>query len=730
MTPRPRTKDRQRHGTETGPYYIQARSPAADELSRVLKQGETFAVFDHYGDVKPVGLGEEGLFHEGTRYLSCLLLLLGDERPLFLSSTVKEDNEFLTVDLTNPDLSRDNKVVVPRGTLHVSRTKFLWSAASYEHLRLRNYGLAPIHATLRLEFDADYADIFEVRGTRRPRRGERLDSTVKDNHVTLAYEGLDHVVRQTHISFSPRPAAVSEEDALWEFDLAPQQEKEIEMIIACQCGKESGGGLSFDDARRASGKDLDYVRHEICTLRTSNDQFNTLLRRTVADLHMLTTRTPQGLYPCAGVPWFSTPFGRDGIITALQCLWIQPSLARGTLAYLAATQATEVNAAQDAEPGKILHETRGGEMAALGEVPFRRYYGSVDATPLFVLLAGQFYHRTGDRAFIESIWPNVRRALEWIERYGDRDGDGFVEYYRQSANGLTQQGWKDSWDSVWHADGALAEGPIALCEVQGYVYGAWQAAAVLSEALGQSGDADGYRSRASRLRTRFAEAFWQEDLGMFALALDGSKRRCCVRTSNAGQCLLTGIAQPEHAARIGEEMLTPKMFSGWGIRTVAEGEARYNPMSYHNGSIWPHDNSLIADGLARYGFKGGAQRILTGLFDVSLFMDLHRLPELFCGFPRRAGEGPTLYPVACSPQAWAAASVLLLLQVCLGLEVDGVRKEITFHYPVLPEFLREVHIHDLRVGDAAVDLLLLRHGEDVGINVTRKQGAVRVQMVK
>jgi glycogen debranching enzyme len=727
---KPRTKDRRRDSADTGPYYIQAPSPAADERSRVLKQGDTFAVFDHYGDVKPVGLGEEGLFHEGTRYLSCLLLLLGDERPLFLSSTVKEDNESLTVDLTNPDLSRDNKVVVPRGTLHLARIKFLWSAASYERLRLRNYGLAPIHVVLKLHFDADYADIFEVRGTRRPRRGDRLDSTVGDRQVTLAYEGLDNVIRQTHLAFTPAPTSLSEEAAVWEIDLSPQQEREIEMTIACQCGKKRAAGMNLKTAREAAGRDLASVRQEVCTLRTSNAQFDALLRRTIADLHILTTTTEQGLYPCAGVPWFSTPFGRDGIITSLQCLWLQPSLARGTLAYLAAMQATEVNPAQDAEPGKILHETRGGEMAALGEVPFGRYYGSVDATPLFVLLAGQYYRRTGDRAFAGEIWPNVQRALDWIDRSGDRDGDGFVEYYRQSPNGLTQQGWKDSYDSIWHADGALAEGPIALCEVQAYVYGAWQAAAVLTEALGQLAEADRYRSRAAKLRDRFADAFWLDALGTFALALDGKKRPCRVRTSNAGQCLLTGIAQPEHAVRIAALVLGPQMFSGWGIRTVAEGEARYNPMGYHNGSVWPHDNSLIADGLVRYDCKDGAQRILTGLFDASLFMDLHRLPELFCGFPRRPGEGPTLYPVACSPQAWAAASVLLLLRACLGLEVDGAAKEITFHYPVLPEFLSEVHIHDLRVGDAAIDLLLLRHGDDVGINVTRKQGTVRVQMFK
>jgi glycogen debranching enzyme len=715
---------------ETGPFYIQAPTAAADEQTRVLKHGDTFAVFDHYGDLKPVGLGEEGVYHEGTRHLSCLLLVLERERPLFLSSTVRDDNELLAVDLTNPDLAPDGRVEVPRGTLHLGRSKFLWGATCYERLEVRNYGLAPVAVSVGLYFEADFADIFEVRGTRRERRGRTLEPAVEGDAVVLSYEGLDRVVRRTRLAFAPRPDFLSDGKAFFHLALDPQQEVTLEVTVCCERGKACPRPAPYREARAAAAAEGEAARRHSALLSTANEQFNALLRRNAADLVMLTSQTPEGPYPYAGVPWFSTPFGRDGILTALECLWLDPDLARGVLAYLAATQAREVNPAQDAEPGKILHETRGGEMAALGEIPFGRYYGSVDATPLFVVLAGAYHERTADRAFGEQIWPHVRRALDWIECYGDADGDGFVEYRRHSPQGLVQQGWKDSHDSVFHSDGTLAEAPIALCEVQAYVYGAWTAAARLCRALGQPSEGEVFEARAERLRRRFAEAFWCADLGTYALALDGHKRPCRVRTSNAGHCLLTGIALPEHARAVAQTLLSPESFSGWGVRTVAAGEARYNPMAYHNGSVWPHDNALVANGLARYGLKEPVLRILAGMFEAGTYLDLHRLPELFCGFTRRPGEGPTLYPVACAPQAWSAGAVFLLLRACLGLEVNAVRGEIAFDYPILPEFLREVRVRGLRVGDAVLDLLLLRHGHDVGINVTRKEGEARVLMVK
>jgi glycogen debranching enzyme len=713
------------------PYYIVVPAPLAGERDRVLKQGDTFAVFDHHGDIRPVGMKEQGLYHEGTRFLSCLVLRLGRGEPMFLSSTVKEDNALLAVDLTNPDIKEGDIVALPRGVVHLFRGVFLWQGVGYQTLRLRNHSAVAVKVPISLRFEADFADIFEVRGTTRARRGRVLPPIVSDGTVVLGYEGLDGVTRRTRLEFSPAPRRLTATDAYFSVELDPQQEARFHLTMVCETGTvPAPQPLDFATALEHTTNSMARFKARASDVYTANEQFNDWVNRSLADLAMMITETPQGLYPYAGVPWFSTPFGRDGIITALQTLWLDPDIARGVLAYLAVVQADTAVPEQDAEPGKILHETRLGEMAALREIPFARYYGSVDSTPLFVVLAGAYYERTGDRAFAEALWPHVERALAWLDKHGDRDGDGFVEYYRATPEGLAQQGWKDSQDSVFHEDGALAQGPIALCEVQGYVYAAKRGAAKLAVALGRIEVADELTRQAAALRKRFEDAFWCEDLGTYALALDGEKRPCRVRTSNPGHCLFAGIVAPERAARVAEALLGPTSFSGWGVRTVAEGAARYNPMSYHNGSIWPHDNAMIGAGLARYGRKDATAKILAGMFDASLFVELHRMPELFCGFARRTGEGPTLYPVACSPQAWAAGTVFQLLQACLGLRVEAAMGRVCLEYPVLPAFLDEVRVRGIRLGAGTVDLLFRRHGNDTGVNVLARSEGVQVVVVK
>jgi len=413
----------------------------------------------------------------------------------------------------------------------------------------------------------------------------------------------------------------------------------------------------------------------------------------------------------------------------LQMLWWSPEVARGVLRRLAFYQAKTDDPRADAQPGKILHEMRGGEMAALHEVPFGLYYGSVDSTPLFVLLAGLYAERTGDIETIAELWPAIEAALAWIEGPGDPDGDGFVEYRRATEQGLANQGWKDSYDAVFHADGRLAEGAIALVEVQGYVYAAKRMLARCARRLGRAALAGTLDAQADRLAERFDAAFWCPDLGTYALALDGDKKPCKVRTSNAGHVLFTGIAAADRAASIAKELLQPSFFSGWGIRTVARGAVRYNPMSYHNGSIWPHDNSLIALGLARYGHKHAIETLFSGLFAAATYMDQRRLPELFCGFTRQHGHGPTLYPVACSPQAWASATPFTLLEAALGLEFDPFKGEIRLRNPRLPPFLDEVTLRDVRLCTSLVDLRVRRHGDSVSLDTPRISGDIRVSIV-
>ena len=709
-------------------FYIVAEAKRSASTLRVQKHGNSFGVFDAYGDITPVEAGEQGLYHDGTRFLSRLELLLGRQRPLLLSSTISEDNVVFAADLTNPDILRDNRVVVPRGEIHILRSRVLFNGGYSERIRVSNHALQPLEVPLTVSFDADYADVFEVRGTRRLQRGRRIPDRPGQEWI-LGYVGLDGVKRRTRLGWNRRPDRVEPRMVTFLIPLEQHGSADLELHVVCEAGTVRRPPRHYADVLTQARQHA-ALPDQHCVVSSSNETFNRWVRRSTADLRMMITDTSHGPYPYAGIPWFSTPFGRDGIITALELLWAAPPVARGVLSFLAETQARTASDSQDAEPGKILHEMRGGEMAALGEVPFGRYYGSADATPLFVVLAHAYYERTADHAFITQLWPHILAALEWIATSGDADGDGFVEYARRSETGLVQQGWKDSHDSISHANGALAEPPIAVCEIQSYVYAAWKGAAHLADVRGEAARAADWNARAERLRVAFEKAFWCEELGTYALALDRDKRPCRVRTSNAGHCLYGGIVAPERARRVAETLLSDISFAGWGVRTLAAGEARYNPMSYHNGSIWPHDNAVVAAGLARYGFNDAACRVMSAMLDLSAAVDLHRLPELICGFPRREAEFPTLYPVACAPQAWAAGAVYMLLASCLGLRVDAPAGRVTLSRSVLPESIDTLRLTNLSVGSATLDLLLTRHQYDVGITVLRRVGDVEIVAVK
>jgi glycogen debranching enzyme len=707
-------------------YYVRATSGLADHRTRVLKYGDTFAVFNRYGDIEALGPQQFGLFHSESRHLSRMVLYVNDRQPMLLGSTVRQDTSLLAVDLTNLDERSGQPSAMQRGMVHIFRSSLLDHATCHHLVRLINYSSEEIRISLTLHFDADFADIFEVRGSKRERRGEKLPAQIGEQEVLLSYRGLDSVERRTRIYFWQIPESLGSDEARFTFILEPKVEQNLVVDIFCE-RSDTKPSLDSQLAARLNTFSLHSKTLRDTRVVTSSDRLNAWIARSESDLRMLTEGNPEGEYPYAGVPWFSTVFGRDGIITAMECLWVDPSMGRGVLSYLAETQATEENAAQDAEPGKIIHEMRRGEMATLGEVPFGRYYGSVDATPLFVMLAGEYFQRTNDLIFAKEVWPHVEAALGWIERYGDSDGDGYVEYRQKSSRGLLQQGWKDSNDSIFHANGKIAEPPIALCEVQSYVFAAKLAAARLCTAMGLADRAAKFSKEAEALKTRCNEDFWCEELGTFALALDGRKKPCRVSTSNAGHALFSGIATQEHAQIVCETLLKPSLFSGWGVRTVSATEKRYNPMSYHNGSVWPHDNALIGYGFARYGMHEKALQILTAMYDASAEVDLHRLPELFCGFHRRGNAGaPILYPVACAPQAWAAGAVYLLLGACLGMKIDAGERHVQFENPQLPAGVSELRIQGLKVEEASADLLIRRHSRGIDVEVLKKHGQLEV----
>ena len=715
---------------KSDPIITLATSSLTEEKTFILKHDNTFAMFNKYGDILQYKNSAQGIFHQGTRFVSDFQLKIEGTMPLFLSSNLKERNEMFLVDLTNSDIIEHNQVKLEKDIIHIMRQKVLWQSVYYEQIFFHNFGREDVDFEIELAIDADFSDIFEVRGAERLKKGIRLPLKYEKNSIKLGYVGVDGIERSTSLYLKPEPTNIEDRRIYYNIHLSPGQSYIISPTISFEIhDKPKSKILSFRKAEKKHQRFLEYVDQSTCEITTSNEQFNHWINRSATDLITMITETPHGPYPYAGIPWYATPFGRDGIITALECLWISPEVAKGVLKYLAATQATESDGFRDAEPGKILHETRAGEMANLDEIPFRQYYGTIDATPLFVVLAGEYYRRTGDRDTIEMLWPNIERALEWIDKYGDIDGDLFVEYERKEESGLFNQGWKDSYDSISYENGTIAELPIALCEVQGYVYDAWVKASMMANVLGFIDRAEDLGARAEEMKQKFSKHFWSSKKSTFYLALTQNNKPCNVVASNAGHCLFSGIASAEQAKMVAKSLLSEEMFSGWGIRTLSTKEVRYNPMSYHNGSVWPHDNALIAYGFSKYGLKEEVAKVTAALFDASLFSEGQRLPELFCGFKRKPGEALTNYPVACSPQAWSVATVFMTIQALLGMEIIESENRILFYKPYLPLFLESVSIKNLRFKDLKLNLEFFRSGNSVGISMQNKDAPVKIEVV-
>jgi glycogen debranching enzyme len=721
LQPLAETPDRIRIGEH---YYLLASTLAPRRPQLLLNYQDSFAIFDLAGDV-PLTVDEPyGLFHCGTRFLHRFELRLNGGFPVLLSTTPTENGNALVTYLANADERHGDEVTLLRDTLAIQRCKTVLRHTLYERVRLHHYGQAPLQVRVTIFFGADFADIFELRGTARTQRGTSEPAVVGPDTVCLRYRGADNVVRETRCTFSPAPRSLSASSADFHLTITPGEEATIEISIACSVAAPRTSLPTFDAALAEVRRERSYWEEQFARLSSDNENFNAWLNRSLHDLAMLHTTSESGAYVYAGIPWFATVFGRDGLITALETLTFAPGVAAGVLRTLARLQGQHVNAERDEEPGKIVHELRSGEMAATGEIPFGRYYGSIDATPLFLLVFVEYADRTGDLRLIEELWPAAMAAMRWID--ASTDEEGYLSYARRSPRGLINQGWKDSHDAIAHVDGTLAEAPIALAEVQAYVYAAKSGMARLARRLERFVEAATWEGQAARLREHFNRDFWIPEEGTFGLALDGDRRVCRVVSSNAGHCLFGAIADHDKAQATMARLLREDVWCGWGVRTLSMQARRYNPMSYHNGSVWPHDNALVAAGCARYGAAHHAAQILTALFDASQTLDGYRMPELFCGFPRQLHQHPVPYPVACKPQAWAAASVFLMLQATLNLTIDAWESRVTVNRACLPPWLKRIEMRGLSVGAARLDLSISRGRRSAAVEVLEKHGDVEV----
>lgn len=727
-TPRPES-DNQSH--TVGPHNVQyAVSTGAQDIrdTIVIKEEDLFLLTDLNGNVPRGNVNGLGLYYQDTRFLSSYEMVLEGIPPTYLLST--GEMRFAEVqELTNPDLRLPNGVLIPKESLTIHRERIITTNSVDEVLAIHNFNVTPVPLELVIFFDADFNDMFQIRGFLQVyERGTLHPPVWEEDCLLFRYDGIDGLTRETRVDFWPGPTAHQGGQVVYDLELKKHATETLRLKVTTSVSPQPVPKVTIPNIptlMRNGNLNYQEWMDQQPGVTTDNAVWNDIVERARLDLHLLRSGTKEAPYPAAGIPWFATLFGRDSLTVGFQNLW-DPNQAASLLRLLARSQGTKVDPWRDEQPGKIMHELRRGELAQCNIIPFNPYYGTVDATPLFIVLLAEYYLVSGDVNLLRELEPNLRAALDWMEYYGDLDHDGFLEYERQSGSGLTNQGWKDSWDAITYKNGDLVEPPIALVEVQAYAYAARIGARDIYRALGDDSEASRQEYLAHWLRDAFNRDFWMEDEGCYCLALDGKKNQATVISSNPGQTLWTGIVPPDRATRVAERLMRPDMFTGWGVRTLATGEVRYNPMGYHVGTVWPHDNAWFALGLKRYGEESKLRDLITGFFQSTRQFPDQRVPELFCGYDREQYRIPVRYPVACSPQAWASGAVLMFLRAMLGLVPKAPRNELWIVRPELPNWLTSVTLQRVPVGNGYISVRYQRQGQHTFTELLEIQGPLHV----
>jgi glycogen debranching enzyme len=687
--------------------------PTAGDVEQLVRaHGTTFLVTNRRGDIAPAGARELGFFSQDTRHLSHLELTISGAELVHLSSSSRGD-AYNQIDLMASGLEPGDVLDDPQNYLHVRRRQLV-DEELVETIELTSFLRQRTIVRPCIALAADFVHMFEVRGARRPVRGVLNAPRVTDDTIELSYRGLDGKTYKTRIELSPRPIAIQPTGARFELSVEPGET--VTVFVRVRPSRSGGRvtrGAPFEERAARLRAEAEAIRSRSARFVCDNATIQLVLDQSAMDLAALRTRIGPHEIVAAGIPWFCCPFGRDALIASYSALLLDPELAIESLRALASYQGKTFDPETEEEPGKIFHELRFGEMVETREIPHRPYYGAIDATPLFVIVADAAYKITADRAFLEDMRGPVLRALEWIDQRTE-EGKQFLTYQRQSPRGLDNQGWKDSRSGVSFPDGRVAEPPIAVVEVQGYCVDAYERGARLLSHLGEHELASRYRARGERMREKIEAELWLEKEGRYAFAIDGHGAKLPTIVSNVGHLLWSRVPRPERAMATAELLFDPRSFSGYGIRTLATGQPVYNPLSYHNGTVWPHDNALIAKGMANYRLTSHATRIFEGLVAAMASLRDHRLPELFCGHRLEGGE-VVQYPVACRPQAWAAAAPFLLTQAVLGIHADGPGGRLAIRNPSMPPSMKRISLEGLRVGASRVDVRFRQVGKQVHV---------------